>query len=267
MFEFDVNQVSSLQAETDFDPAVVMPVATSARPAQAYEMLCALATQLGAMGRDVVIIDGSAKEGGSTRQRDGSHLGLLHVLEDASIGGLGASGPTEEWLVMPGSLGVRALMQTAHAAGPAMVVSRLLAPFASGTVVLLYAPAVQLSVLLAGLQVPVIVPVSDMPQATLDAYGSVKVLCAGGLSPVLAPLATLAGVAQAPLGQVVRSVSDCAERYLNHRLAQWPMATWADQVLNAAFAAPWSPNALAGHTLTQTLDSVASTAAFSNRSN
>ena len=168
---------------------------------------------------------------------------------------------------MPAQQGLQALLQTACAAGPAMVVSRLLAPFACGTVVLLYAPALQLSALLAGLQVPIIVPVSDMAQATLDAYGSVKVLHAGGLSPVLAPMAMVVDGAQAPLGQVVSSVCDCAERYLNHRLPQWPMSEWGHRVRTAAFAAPWPPGVLAGMPLAQPLGPVGPAAASSNRSN
>ncbi|MEX1167104.1 MAG: hypothetical protein WEK74_09600 [Hydrogenophaga sp.] len=267
MFEFGVHQASGFQAAGRIEPAVVMPVATTSRPGQAYEVLCAVATQLGAIGLDVVIIDGSAQEVTSPGQRDGRHLGLIRALEDPSIGGLGAAGPTGEWLVMPGSLGLQALMLTARAAGPGMVVSRLLAPFASGTVVLLYAPAAQLAALLAGLQVPVMVPVSNMAQATLDAYGSVKALHAGGLSPVLAPMDMAVDSAQAPLGQVVRSVCDCAERYLSHPLPQWDISEWGQKVRAAAFAAPWPAEVLAGQPLPQPLDAIGTTAAFSNRSN
>lgn len=254
MFEFAFDRTSGLREVPSAVPAAVMPVACTSRPGQAYEVLCALASQLGALGRDVVIIDGSSHEVGAPGARDGRHLGLLHALEDPSISGLGAAGPASEWLVMPGAMGLQKLQQTARAAGAALAVSRLLAPFSSGSVVLLYAPATMLGALLAGLHASVMVPVLDMPQATIDAYGSVKVLHASGLTPVLAPMASVVEPSQAPLGQVVRSVRDCAERYLNYGVEEWPAASWGERVEKLAFAAPWPPGTQVDSQVTGPLD-------------
>ncbi len=241
MFEFGVDQAAGLRAATSHNPPVVMPVATTGRPGQAYELICTVASQLNAAGRDAVIIDGSAIEVGEHRAHDGSHLGLMHALLDASIGSLGAPMPSADWLVMPGAKGLQVLQQTARAAGAAVALSRLLAPFASGTVVLLYAPASTIAALFAGLQAQVIVPVLDMPQATIDAYGSLKVLHGAGLWPVLAPMHCEPDAAQAPLMQVVRSVCDCAERYLNYPVEQWPVSTLGKRVQEAALNAPLPP--------------------------
>ena len=251
MFEFSVDQATfPLRTAPNAEPALVMPVACTSRPGQAYEVLCALATQLNATGRDVVIIDGSAQEVGASHDRGGHYLGLVHALEDPSVSGLGAPGPASEWLVMPGAIGLQSLLQTARAAGPLVALSRLLAPFSAGTVVLLYAPAATLGALLAGLEVHAMVPVLDLPQATIDAYGSVKLLHGAGLTPVLAPMVSAADGTQAPLGQVVRTVRDCAERYLQYDVAQWPVASWAAQVQQAAFAAHWPAGS---HTMPQTV--------------
>jgi hypothetical protein len=244
MFEFGYDQASGLRGAPPKNSAVVMPVVSTSRPGQAYELLCTVATQLSALGRDAVIVDGSAYEVGERRALDGSHLGLIHALQDPTIGGLGTAGPSSEWLVMPGAMGLQSLQQTARAAGAAVVLSRLLAPFASGTVVLLYAPATTLSALFAGLQAQVIVPVLALPQATIDAYGSLKVLHAAGLSPVLAPLASGAELEQAPLAQVVRSVCDCAERYLSYPVEQWASDAWGLRVQEAAISASWLPGTL-----------------------
>ena len=241
MFEFGVDQAAGLRAATSHNPPVVMPLATTGRPGQAYELICTVASQLNAAGRDAVIIDGSAIEAGEQRACDGSHLGLVHALLDASIGSLGAQTPSADWLVMPGAKGLEVLQQTARAAGAAVALSRLLAPFASGTVVLLYAPAPAIAALFAGLQAQVIVPVLDMPQATIDAYGSLKTLHGAGLWPVLAPMQCGPDLSRAPLMQVVRSVCDCAERYLCYQVDQWPVATLGTRVQEAALNAPLPP--------------------------
>ena len=142
---------------------------------------------------------------------------------------------------MPGAVGLQSLLQTASAAGASVALSRLLAPFSPGVVVLLYAPAAMLGALMAGCQAHALVPVLDMPQATIDAYGSVKALHAAGLTPVLAPMALALADARAPLSQVVRSVCDCTERYLGLSVEQWPMNTWGTRVQDNAVASHWSP--------------------------
>ncbi|AOW12235.1 hypothetical protein LPB72_14830 [Hydrogenophaga crassostreae] len=238
MFEFGVDQAAGLRTTSPTNPPVLMPVATTARPGQAYELICTVASQLNAMGHDAVIIDGSAIEAVERRSHDGSHLGLIHALLDSSIGSLGAPLPSAEWLVMPGAKGLQVLQQTARAAGATVAVSRLLAPFAAGTVVLLYAPAPTISALFAGLQAQVLVPVLDLPQATIDAYGSLKTLHGAGLWPVLAPMHCQAEATQAPLAQVVRSVCDCAHRYLHYPVEQWAVDTLGQRVREAAFTVP-----------------------------
>ena len=247
MFEFGYDQAAGLRAAPTAQPAVVMPVAATSRPGQAYELLCTIASQLSALGRTVVIVDASAQESGEYHSPDGSHFGLVHALQDPSVSGVGAAGPGAEWLVMPGALGLKALQQTAQAGGSGVALSRMLAPFAAGTVVLLYAPATSLSALLAGSEVAIIVPVLAMSQATIDAYGSIKVLHAVGLTPVLAPMDVAGESAQAPLAQVVRSVCDCAQRYLNYPVEQWALSAVGLQVQDAAVAAPAMPGAGIAH--------------------
>jgi hypothetical protein len=243
MFEFDVNQAAGLSVPASISAPVVMPVATTARPGQAYELICTIASQLNAMGHDAVIIDGTATETGEHNVRDGGHLGLAHALFDTSIAGLGAPRPGNEWLVMPGARGLQVLQQTAQAAGSMVAMSRLLAPFASGTVVLLYAPAATLGALFSGQQAVTIVPVLGAAQATLDAYGSLKVLHAAGLSPVLAPIGSDTEATSAQLGQVVRNVCDCAQRHLGYPVGQWALETLGQQVRACGLTAPWQTGA------------------------
>lgn len=241
MFEFSSERssapIQSLMGET----ASVFPVVATSRPGQGYEVLCALASKLGASGREVVIIDGSAQEVSLKRSGDVHHFGLVHALEDTSIGGLGEPGPDSEWLVMPGAKGLQVLQRTARAAGAGFALSRLLAPFSPSALVLVYAPAHAICAILAGMASHAMVPVLDLPQATLDAYGSVKLLHAAGLTPVLAPMAFEDASAKAPLSQVVRTVVECADRYLHYRIAQWPMSAWSEEVQAHAFSAPWPP--------------------------
>jgi hypothetical protein len=216
----------------------LMPVASSAQPARAYEMLCALASQLTARGCYPVIVDGSGHESAEWHQSTGSHLGLLQVLNDASIAGLDQPTDGSEWLAMPGALGLQEIQQTARAAGAQMALSRLLAPFAAKVVVLLYAPASTLVSILAGMSTQIVVPVLPQKQASIDAYGSLKALHAAGLSPVLAPLDQDHVLAEVPLQQVVKTVVDCARRHLNLEATTWPLHTWGVRVHEAALSVP-----------------------------
>lgn len=241
MFDFATQQASASIQSALSDTAWVFPVAATARPGQGYEVLCTLASQLSAAGREVVIIDGSAQEVSLRRSGDGHHFGLVHALEDTSIVGLGAPGADSEWLVMPGAKGLQVLQRTARAAGAGFALSKLLAPFSPSTLVLVYAPAHVLCAILAGLSSHAMVPVLDLPQATVDAYGSVKLLHAAGLTPVLAPMAFEDASAKAPLSQVVRTVVDCTDRYLHYDIAQWPILAWSEEVQTHAFCAPWPP--------------------------
>jgi hypothetical protein len=80
MFEHGFDQAAGLRGEPPRAGAGLMPVACPAQPARAYEMLCTLAAHLTALGREAVIVDGSAPEASDRRSgHDGSHLGLLHA--------------------------------------------------------------------------------------------------------------------------------------------------------------------------------------------
>lgn len=235
MFEPGFDQAAGLRGEVPLGSAVLMPVCSPSQPARAYEWLCMLASSLTAAGRAVVIVDGSAHESTHGHRHDGTHLGLMRVLQDPSIVHLERPVDGTDWLVMPGAAGLQALQETAHVAGAHMALSRLLTPFAPGVVVLMFAPAFSLAGLLPGLGARALVPVIEQPQSTIDAYGSVKVLHAAGLSPVLAPLSF---ASPAGLQTVVNTVADTAHRHLGLSLDSWPVATWALRVQESAIERP-----------------------------
>lgn len=229
MFEPGFDQAAGLRAEVTAAKSVLMPVASPAQAARGYEWLCTLAASLAAEGRSVAIVDGTAHESHS------SELGLMRVLQDPSIAHL--ERPTDglaDWLVMPGAAGLQALQETAQTAGGQSAITRLLAPFAAGVVVLLFAPAHALAGLLQDLNVRTLVPVIEQPQASIDAYGAVKLLDAAGLVPVLAPLAHRG--ASAALQTVVHNVIDTAQRHLQLSLDCWPAVSWAQRVQESAIA-------------------------------
>lgn len=240
MFDVGHDQAAGLRAEPPSAGTALMPVASPAQPARAYEWLCTLAAHLTSMGREVVIVDGSAPEASTTRERNGSHLGLLHTLQDPSIAGLGAAPDGHEWLVMPAAHGLQHLQQTARNAGAGVALARLLAPFSPDALVLLFAPASALGVLLGGLNARALVPVLPQTQATLDAYGSLKLLHQAGLTPVLAPLQNDAA-AHVALQTVVDSVADCAERHLGLPVQVWPTHTWGLRVLDSVLTRHHTP--------------------------
>lgn len=235
MFEHGFDQAAGLRGESTSGGASLLPVASPAQPARGYEWLCTLAGCLTKQGRSVVIVDATATESSGFHREAGSHLGLLRVLQDPSIGHLEHAADSADWLVIPGARGVQALQETTQAAGAPVALSRLLAPFAPGVIVLLFAPAFSLAGLLPGLNARTLVPVLDQPQATIDAYGAVKLLHGAGLSPVLAPLA--AGGMQV-LQPLVSSVTDCAARHLDLKLESWPVHTWAQRALVSAITTP-----------------------------
>lgn len=235
MFELGFDQAAGLRAQPrPVAGAGLMPVACPAQPARAYELLCTLAAHLTALERAVVIVDGSATESASRARDDGRHLGLLRALQDPSVASLARPVDGAEWLVMPGALGLQSLQDTARAGGAGVALSRLLAPFASQALVLLFAPAQVLGTVLAGSAARVLVPVLEQPQATFDAYGAVKLLHAARLSPVLAPLTADDGAAALALQQTVDTVTDCARRHLGLALDTWAAPTWGQRVQEAA---------------------------------
>lgn len=235
MFEAGTDQAAGLRAGIHRQGPVVMPVVSPSQPARAYELLCQLAADLKAAGRQPVIIDGTAAEA-TLRHGDGGHLGLQHALTDPSISGLGHPAEGHDWLVMPAAQGLRTLSQTALAAGGTVAMSRLLSAFDPGTVLLMFALPHELAPLLNGMNARVMVPVLAHPQAVIDAYGAVKLLHLAGLSPVLAPMLTSS--AELPLEPVVTSVCDCAARHLDLELDCWAPTVWATAVQEHAQRRP-----------------------------
>lgn len=234
MFEHGFDQAAGLRGESRSGGASVLPVASPAQPARGYEWLCTLASSLDAQGRTVVIVDGTATESHGFQRETGSPPGLLNALQDPSVGHLEHPAAGADWLVMPAARGLQALQETAHAAGAAVALSRLLAPFAPGVMVLLFAPAFGLASVLPGLNARALVPVLDQPQATIDAYGAVKLLHSAGLMPVLAPLAAAGAPALQPQ---VATVTDCAARHLGLKLESWPVHTWGHRAQACAITA------------------------------
>ena len=225
MFEAGTDQAAGLRAAPMRHGPAMLAVASPAQPARAYELLCSLSAQLKSQGRLPVILDGTASEAAERRSGDGSHLGLLHALLDPAISGLGHPCDGHEWLVMPAAQGLKALRQTALAAGGTVALSRLLSPFAGGSLLLLFAPAHELSPLFSGLDARVVVPVLPLPQAAIAVYGAVKLLHMAGARPVLAPMA---GADRGPaLEQALASVADCAQRHLGLGLEHWSEPVWA----------------------------------------
>lgn len=225
MFEAGTDQAAGLRAGPMRHSPAMLGVASPAQPARAYELLCHLSAQLKAQGRLPVILDGTTAEASGRRHGDGSHPGLLHALLDPAISGLGRPSDGHEWLVMPAAEGLRALQQTALAAGGTVALSRLLSPFASGSLLLFFAPAHELSPLFGELDARVVVPVLPHPQAAIDTYGAVKLLHMAGVRPVLAPMAD-AGAGQA-LEPLLANVTDCAQRHLGLDLERWSEPVWA----------------------------------------
>lgn len=236
MFDLGHDQAAGLRGTPATGGAVLMPVASPAQPARAYEVLCTLAVQLEQLGRCPVILDASASEAPNRRERGGAHLGLLHALQDPSIGQLERPAGGGDWLVMPAALGLQTLQQTARAAGAQVALSRLLAPFGDQATVLLFAPATAIAALLAGLDTRALVPVINQPQSSIDAYGALKLLLGAGLSPVLAPLPEPDGAV--PLQKVVDAVADCAERHLASPVEIWSAAGWGLRVQECALGRP-----------------------------
>lgn len=236
MFDVGDDQAAGLRVATVSQGPTLMPVASPSQPARAYELLCSLAAHLKSLGHQPVIIDATAMEVVERRANDGSHLGLLHALQDGSVAGLGRPASGHEWLVMPGALGLKALQQTALNAGPAVALSRLLAPFASGALLLLFAPVHEMTPLLAGLEARVMVPVLAQPQSSIDAYGALKLLHMAGVGAVLAPLES--ETSDTPLQQVIDTIADCAHRHLELAVDIWSEPVWAQGVQASALARP-----------------------------
>jgi len=254
MFEFSFDQAAGLRSAVPVTPARLLPIAATSQPARGYELLCTLATRLAHEDQQVVIVDASAKESDQRGGTEGRHLGLLQVLRDPAVVGLGRPLDQAEWLVLPGARGLQALVNTAAAAGPGVALSRLLVPFAAGTLVLLYGGAPSLAALLRGTDGQVMVPLLAQPQASIDAYGSIKLLHAAGLRSALAPIGAALDGEGADIGRLQETVLDCARRHLGLHLECWPEATWGHRALEAALVAPQRQTLVATQGLGQHAD-------------
>ncbi len=237
MFEFSYDQAAGLRSAIPVMPTRVLPIAATAQPARGYELLCKLAGLLSHEDEQVVIVDASAKESERRGGAEGRHLGLLQVLRDPSVAGLGRPVDSADWLVLPGARGLQALVNTAVAAGPDVALSRLLVPFAPGTLVLLYGASPSLAALLKGTDAQVLVPLLAQPQASIDAYGSVKLLHLAGLRPSLAPLPEVDDEPGSPIDRLQETVLDCAHRHIGLNLPCWPESSWAQRAREAAVPA------------------------------
>lgn len=228
MFERGAHQAAGLQAAPLHASASLVPVACPAQPARAYDALYWLACQIDGTGLVPLILDATANEGAHGRH-PGRPAGLVHALADPTVVQAGRAVRGMDWQVMPAAQGLRSLQATASAGGARVAVSRLLAPFGPRTAALLYAPATELATLLAGMGETVVVPVLGQAQGSIDAYGALKLLHQSGLKPVLAPLDDPIDVRHSNgLGQVVRSVADCARRHLGLEVEVWPAHRWGE---------------------------------------
>lgn len=245
MFEPGAHQAAGLQGSALTGSALLMPLASSARPAQSYDWLCEVAARLSAAGHPVAVLDATATEQPALHRTGSSRdlpLGLLRALIDPSVVQLERPLDDAEWLVLPAALGLERLLDTARAGGPRAALSRLLAPFAADVVVLLFAPASALGELLCDTGAHAMVPVVGPAQAGLDTYAAAKLLHFAGLQPVLCPLQQ-----DAAGERMVRSVSDCATRHLNAQWPAWTAESWAARIPVVAQSVqnPAAPQALA----------------------
>lgn len=236
MFEPGAHQAAGLQGAALSGSALLMPLASSARPAQAYDWLCEVAARLSAAGHAVVVLDATAAEQPALHRTGSSRdmpLGLLRALIDPSVVQLERPLDDAEWLVLPAALGLERLLDTARAGGPRAALSRLLAPFAADVVVLLFAPAAALGELLCDTGAHIMVPVVGPAQAGLDTYAAAKLLHFAGLQPVLCP------PQQDAAGErTTRSVSDCARRHLDLDWPVWSAESWVTRIPVVAQVAP-----------------------------
>ena len=249
MFEPGAHQAAGLEGSALCGSALLMPLASSARPAQSYDWLCEVAARLSAAGHAVAVLDATATEQASVHAAGQARelpLGLLRALVDPSVVQLERPLDDADWLVMPAALGLERLLDTARAAGPRAAVSRLLAPFAADVVVLLFAPAAALGELLCDTGAHALVPVIGPAQNGLDTYAAAKLLQFAGLQPVLCPLHhDLPGDSAA---HTTRTVIDCARRHLDTEWPVWPADSWHTRIPVVAQAAQAAtvPNALTG---------------------
>ncbi|WP_302173481.1 hypothetical protein [uncultured Hydrogenophaga sp.] len=249
MFEPGAHQAAGLEGSALCGSALLMPLASSARPAQSYDWLCEVAACLSAAGHVVAVLDATAPEQAgvhATGQGRELPLGLLRALVDPSVVQLERPLDDADWLVMPAALGLERLLDTARAGGSRAALSRLLAPFAADVVVLLFAPAAALGELLCDTGAHAMVPVIGPAQTGLDTYAAAKLLQFAGLQPVLCPLHQ--GLPDDSAAHTTRTVIDCARRHLNTEWPVWTADSWNTRIPVVAQAAQAStaPHALTG---------------------
>lgn len=170
--------------------------------------LCAAWT---ALDYPLVVLDGHVRE--TERQS-----GLQQLLTDSEAPPpLGQAG--SEWPIVPAALGLTAL-GTPQARPPAeasaLRMQQLAQLFHDYEVVLLYAPAHELTRLLAGSRLSPLLPVSTHEAALLSAYHALKqLLNIGKLRPTIVAVMDDTAVATRVSGHsVCRNLQDCARDFL-----------------------------------------------------
>lgn len=228
MFEPGFDQAAGLRGELPSPRSGTrfLALASPTQPSHAFEWLCQLALDLCANGQNVVVLDANASE------RSDTAAGLIAALDDPAMAYLSAGADTD-WLVLPARHGLQAVLATARTAGTEAAMARLLAPFSADALVMLFAPAPDVCELLDGRSCAVLVPLTDRPQASIDAYASVKLLHAVEQQPVLAPLDVAA--------QSIANVVDCAARHLGLALPVWPRTEWAYRLCDEALLPATTP--------------------------
>ncbi len=170
--------------------------------------LCAAWT---ALDYPLVVLDGHVRE---TERQPGLQQLLLDSDEPAPLGQAGA-----DWPIVPAALGLTAL-GTPQASPPAEAsaqrAQRLAELFHGYEVILLYAPAHELTRLLPASRLSPLLPVSTHDAAMLSAYHALKqLLNLGKLRPTIVAVMDDAALATRIAGHgLCRNLQDCARDFL-----------------------------------------------------
>lgn len=211
MFDPAFDQAAGLRGLEGPSAVRVLPVVLAREGQLAFDLAWTLGATLSAMGHRVVALDAAGREAVGKP-------GLAQLLK----AGPHAAEDEAAWRVLPSQSGLQTLlhMATTQGAEPAML--RLTASFAGDTVVLLLAPKEWLGILLDGMPVRPVVPMTYEPTAVVDAYSALKVLHqAAGLQAVLVamPSDMPDGVAQ----QALQVLCETATRHLGWLPESWDL--------------------------------------------
>ena len=204
MLEPCVNQAAGLAGLAG--PSVPRLIAAASHGKQQGELplLWGLCTSWVEMGLSVIVLDGHSQES------DGNP-GLWHVL-NAAQPGLSADPQPQPWSVMPAGLGIEWLSNTG---ANVQALGHLLQQH---KIVVIYAPASALTVLLRGTGISPLLVVPPLKSATLTAYQALKhMLTDAGLEPTVASI-TLAPIGRSAQLSPVQTLRDCAKSFLGIQL-------------------------------------------------